>query len=57
MNKTSFDDVPSVPKSGYTIDKLVSMMTTMGSFENKSEVLLSNVKNNQRGHGLMLLQK
>ena len=36
MNKTSFDDVPSVPKSGYTIDKLVSMMTTMGSFENKS---------------------
>lgn len=36
MAKDSFDDVPNVPTSGYTEDELISMMTTMGSFEDKS---------------------
>lgn len=36
MNKTTFDDVPNVPTSGYKVDEMINMMTTMGSFEEKS---------------------
>lgn len=36
MNKTAFDEVPNVPTSGYKVDEMISMMTMMGKFEEKS---------------------